>query len=136
MCGKAVYHLAEHIQNNTVSKHLILFGADVSLFEGAPFPDDYRRIQQDMLNMLSYMGLNAGTGMESHYGDFGRFKSKLDRHWHMQVAALRSEEGTSSGGTPSSGRIDTALQVRAQRCAHKGKQGKEGKIAFLLPGQQ
>ena len=51
--GKAVYHLAEHIQNNTVSKHLILFGADVSLFEGAPFPDDYRRIQQDILNMLS-----------------------------------------------------------------------------------
>ena len=83
---KAVYHLAEHIQNNTVSKHLILFGADVSLFAGAPFPDDYRRIQQDILNMLSYMGLNAGTGMESHYGDFGRFKSKLDRNWHIQGA--------------------------------------------------
>ena len=62
---KAVYQLAEHIQNMVVSKHLILFGADVGLFEGAPFPDDYRRIQQDILNMLSYMGLNAGTGMES-----------------------------------------------------------------------
>ena len=53
---KAVYHLPEHIQNNTVSKHLILFGADVSLFAGAPFPDDYRRIQQDILNMLFIYG--------------------------------------------------------------------------------
>ena len=49
----------------TAVYHLILFGADVSLFEGAPFPDDYRRIQPDILNMLSYMGLNAGAGMES-----------------------------------------------------------------------
>ena len=83
---KAVYHLAEHIRKNTVCRHLVLFGADVSLFEGAPFPDDYRRIQQDILSMLSHVGLNAGTGMESRYGDFGRFKSKLDRNWHIQGA--------------------------------------------------
>ena len=83
---KAVYHLAEHIRKNTVCRHLVLFGADVSLFEGAPFPDDYRRIQQDILSMLSHVGLNAGTGMESHYGDFGRFRSKLDRNWHIQGA--------------------------------------------------
>ena len=112
---KAVYHLAEHIQNNTVSKHLILFGADVSLFEGAPFPDDYRRIQQDILKMLSYMGLNAGTGMEKHYGDFGRFKSKLDRNWHIQGAYRDEAEAylqailaatSSSTTSPSLGVVD------------------------------
>ena len=80
----AVKDLAEHIKNNAVSKHIILFGADVSLFEGAAFPDDYRRIQVDILNMLSLVGLNAGTGMEPHYGDFGRFRGKLDRNWHIQ----------------------------------------------------
>ena len=29
------------------------------------------------------MGLNAGTGMESEYGDFGQFKDKLDENWHI-----------------------------------------------------
>ena len=36
----AVQLLAEHIKNNAVSKHIILFGADVDLFPGVPFPDD------------------------------------------------------------------------------------------------
>ena len=36
----AVCDLARHIQYKGVSKHLILFGSDVDLFEGAPFPSD------------------------------------------------------------------------------------------------
>ena len=112
---KAVCHLAEHIRKNTVCRHLVLFGADVSLFEGAPFPDDYRRIQQDILSMLSHVGLNAGTGMESRYGDFGRFKSKLDRNWHIQGAYRDDAEAylqailaatSSSTTSPSLGVVD------------------------------
>ena len=81
---RAVSSLAQHIGKNSVSKHLILFGADVKLFEGAKFPDDYSLIQKDILNMLSSAGINAGTGMESHYGDFGRFQGKLNSSWHIE----------------------------------------------------
>ena len=80
----AICKLAKHIANN-VSKHLILFGSDVDLFEGAKFPKDYRRIQCDVLNMLAAVGLNAGTSMEAKYGGgFGRFQGKLDRNWHIR----------------------------------------------------
>ena len=82
----AVMDLAEHIKNKAVSKHLILVGADVDLFDGAAFPNDYRRIQADTLNMLSAVGLNIGTGMERSYGDYGRFRGKLDKNWHIKGA--------------------------------------------------
>ena len=80
---RAVWRLAEHVRERSVCRHLILFGADVGLFKGAPFPDDYRRIQRDILDLLSHVGLNAGTGMESHYGGFGRFRNRLDASWHI-----------------------------------------------------
>ena len=79
----AITTLASHIKDKPVSKHLILFGADVNLWVGAKFPSDYRRIQQDILNMLLHAGLNCGTGMETNYGDFGRFQNKLDKNWHI-----------------------------------------------------
>ena len=80
---KAVYRLAEHIRKRSILSRLVLFGADVSLFKGALFPKDYCLIQRDILNMLSHVGLNAGTGMESEHGDFGQFKDKLDENWHI-----------------------------------------------------
>ena len=78
-----MYRLAEYIRKRSILSHLVLFGADVSLFKGALFPKDYCLIQRDILNMLSHVGLNAGTGMESECGDFGRFKDKLDGNWHI-----------------------------------------------------
>ena len=81
----AAHTLAEHIKNKGVSKHLILFGSDVNMFEDAPFPSHYRWMQEDILNMLSYVGLTAGTGMDCHYGGgFGQFRGKLDHAWHIQ----------------------------------------------------
>ena len=61
------------------------------------------------------MGLNAGTSMESHDGDFGRFKSKLDRNWHIQGAYRDEAEAylqailaatSSSTTSPSLGVVD------------------------------
>ena len=40
---KTILDLADHIRSNSVSRHLILFGADADMFEGVPHPDDYRR---------------------------------------------------------------------------------------------
>ena len=73
----AALRLAERITKNAVKEHLILFGGDVALWEGAEWPTEYPFIQQDILFMLSHLGLSAGTGMESENGDFGRFHGKL-----------------------------------------------------------
>ena len=81
---RAITTLANHIKDKRVSKHLILFGADVALFEGAANPEAYRLIQNDTLDMLRSVGLNVGTGMEIEYGNFGQFKDKLDEMWHIR----------------------------------------------------
>ena len=80
----AALRLAEHITKNAVKEHLILFGGDVALWEDAKWPTEYPFIQQDILFMLSHLGLNAGTGMESENGDFGRFRGKLHISWHIE----------------------------------------------------
>ena len=41
-------------------------------------------IQRDILSMLSHAGLNAGAGMESHHGVFGRFRNRPDEHCHVR----------------------------------------------------
>ena len=80
----AALRLAERITKNAVKEHLILFGGDVTLWEGAKWPTEYPFIQQDILFMLSHLGLNAGTGMESENGDFGRFRGKFHKSWHIE----------------------------------------------------
>ena len=80
----AALRLAEHITKNALKEHLILFGGDAALWEGAKWPTEYPFIQQDILFMLSHLGLNAGTGMESENGDIGRFRGKLHISWHIE----------------------------------------------------
>ena len=45
---KAGYRLAGHIRKGSILSHLVLFGAHVTLFKGAPFPKDYCFIQRDI----------------------------------------------------------------------------------------
>ena len=80
----AVVELKKHVLAKGVKQHLIICGTDVDLFDGAKFPEDYRKSQEDILWMLRYFGLNAGTGMEKMYGAFGQFRGKLDNNWHIQ----------------------------------------------------
>ena len=82
---RAVVKLSRHIEQRHVSKHLILFGPDVSPWNTTEFMDDYRLIHADILDLFKREGLNVGTSIEEeYYRGFGRFRGKLDENDHIK----------------------------------------------------
>ena len=75
--------LSSHINIYKIP-HLLVLGADVSLWTHAPFPDVYRGIQKELFAMLQDEGLTCYTGMEHRFrGGFGQFRGKLDACGHI-----------------------------------------------------